>query len=50
MNEKLSQEKEDIQLRFLEQKQQLDEIRDRIKFYTKVQEPVLAPYKNECVF
>uniref|UniRef100_A0A8C7QAJ1 C2 domain-containing protein n=1 Tax=Oncorhynchus mykiss TaxID=8022 RepID=A0A8C7QAJ1_ONCMY len=35
MNEKLSQEKEDIQLRFLEQKQQLDEIRDRIKFYTK---------------
>lgn len=48
MNEKLSQEKEDIQLRFLEQKQQLEEIRDRIKFYTKVQEPVLTPYKWMC--
>uniref|UniRef100_A0A4W5KX13 RPGRIP1 like n=1 Tax=Hucho hucho TaxID=62062 RepID=A0A4W5KX13_9TELE len=38
MNEKLSQEKEDIQLRFLEQKQQLEEIRDRVKFYTKESE------------
>ncbi|XP_020336754.1 protein fantom isoform X2 [Oncorhynchus kisutch] len=42
MNEKLSQEKEDIQLRFLEQKQQLDEIRDRIKFYTKESEVDVA--------
>uniref|UniRef100_A0A673W8G0 RPGRIP1 like n=1 Tax=Salmo trutta TaxID=8032 RepID=A0A673W8G0_SALTR len=42
MNEKLSQEKEDIQLRFLEQKQQLEEIRDRIKFYTKESEVDVA--------
>uniref|UniRef100_A0A8C8M3C4 C2 domain-containing protein n=1 Tax=Oncorhynchus tshawytscha TaxID=74940 RepID=A0A8C8M3C4_ONCTS len=49
MNEKLSQEKEDIQLRFLEQKQQLDEIRDRIKFYTKVQEPVDVAELSEAL-
>uniref|UniRef100_A0A673WJI6 RPGRIP1 like n=1 Tax=Salmo trutta TaxID=8032 RepID=A0A673WJI6_SALTR len=49
MNEKLSQEKEDIQLRFLEQKQQLEEIRDRIKFYTKVQEPVDVAELSEAL-
>ncbi|KAL0968596.1 hypothetical protein UPYG_G00268990 [Umbra pygmaea] len=38
LNEKLQQENKDIQLRFLEQKQQLDEIRDKIKFYTKESE------------
>ncbi|CAB1322836.1 unnamed protein product [Coregonus sp. 'balchen'] len=36
MNEKCIQENKEIQLRFLEQKQQLDEIKDRMKFYTKV--------------
>lgn len=36
LNEKLSQQNRDLQLRFLEQKQQLDEIKDRMKFFTKV--------------
>ncbi|XP_061077870.1 protein fantom [Conger conger] len=35
LNEKLSQQNGDLQLRFLEQKQQLDEIKDRMKFFTK---------------
>ncbi|KAK6317932.1 hypothetical protein J4Q44_G00112230 [Coregonus suidteri] len=38
MNEKCIQENKEIQLRFLEQKQQLDEIKDRMKFYTKESE------------
>ncbi|KAG9341962.1 hypothetical protein JZ751_018279, partial [Albula glossodonta] len=35
LNENLSQQNQDLQLRFLEQKQQLDEIKDRMKFFTK---------------
>ncbi|XP_035252281.1 protein fantom [Anguilla anguilla] len=35
LNERLSQQNQDLQLRFLEQKQQLDEIKDRMKFFTK---------------
>ncbi|XP_010881536.2 protein fantom [Esox lucius] len=38
LNEQLRQENKDIQLRFLEQKQQFDEIQDKIKFYTKESE------------
>nr|XP_015224156.1 PREDICTED: protein fantom [Lepisosteus oculatus] len=34
-NESLSLENRELQLRFLEQKQQLDEIKDRMKFFTK---------------
>lgn len=36
MNEQLAQENKQLNLRFLEQKQQLDEIKDRMRFYTKV--------------
>lgn len=36
VNEKLMQENKQLQLRYLEQKQQLDEIKDRMKFFTKV--------------
>lgn len=36
LNEKLTEENKELQLRFLEQKQQLDEIKDRMKFFTKV--------------
>ena len=35
-NEALSQENTQLQLRYLEQKQQLDEIQERMKFFTKV--------------
>ncbi|KAK1163643.1 protein fantom [Acipenser oxyrinchus oxyrinchus] len=34
-NEKLSQENRELQLRCLEQKQQFDELKDRMKFFTK---------------
>ncbi|XP_069495678.1 protein fantom isoform X2 [Ambystoma mexicanum] len=34
-NEKLSQENRDLQLRYLENKHQLDEFKDRMKFFTK---------------
>uniref|UniRef100_A0A8C4SRI3 RPGRIP1 like n=1 Tax=Erpetoichthys calabaricus TaxID=27687 RepID=A0A8C4SRI3_ERPCA len=34
-NEKLAQENRDLQLRFLEQKQQLDELKGRLTFFTK---------------
>lgn len=34
--EKLTEENKELQLRFLEQKQQLEEIKDRMKFFTKV--------------
>ncbi|XP_044283603.1 protein fantom isoform X2 [Varanus komodoensis] len=34
-NEKLTKEMKELQLRFLEQKQQLDELKDRMKFFTK---------------
>lgn len=36
VNEKLMQENKQLQLQYLEQKQQLDEIKDRMKFFTKV--------------
>ncbi|XP_036431859.1 protein fantom isoform X3 [Colossoma macropomum] len=36
LNENLMQENKELQLRYLEQKQQLDEIKDRMKFFTKV--------------
>lgn len=36
LNEKLVQENKELQLRYLEQKQQLDEIKERMKFFTKV--------------
>lgn len=36
VNEKLVQENKQLQLHYLEQKQQLDEIKDRMKFFTKV--------------
>ncbi|XDV52509.1 hypothetical protein PO909_021235 [Leuciscus waleckii] len=38
VNEKLMQENKQLQLRYLEQKQQLDEIKDRMKFFTKESE------------
>ncbi|KAL1247936.1 hypothetical protein QQF64_023312 [Cirrhinus molitorella] len=38
LNEKLMQENRELQLRYLEQKQQLDEIRERMKFFTKESE------------
>ncbi|KAM3870038.1 protein fantom [Diretmus argenteus] len=34
-NEKLTEENKRLQIQFLEQKQQLDEVNDRMKFYTK---------------
>uniref|UniRef100_A0A8C9VR97 RPGRIP1 like n=1 Tax=Scleropages formosus TaxID=113540 RepID=A0A8C9VR97_SCLFO len=34
-NESLSKQNQELQLRFLEQKQQLDELKDRMKFFTK---------------
>ncbi|XP_077166658.1 protein fantom [Paroedura picta] len=34
-NEKLAQENKDLQLRYLEQKQQLDELKNRMKFFAK---------------
>uniref|UniRef100_A0A671QRG2 RPGRIP1 like n=1 Tax=Sinocyclocheilus anshuiensis TaxID=1608454 RepID=A0A671QRG2_9TELE len=36
--EKLMQENKELQLRYLEQKQQLDEMKERMKFFTKVNE------------
>ncbi|XP_043083996.1 protein fantom isoform X2 [Puntigrus tetrazona] len=36
--EKLMQENKEVQLRYLEQKQQLDEIKERMKFFTKESE------------
>ncbi|KAI7811597.1 protein fantom [Triplophysa rosa] len=38
LNEKLTEENKELQLRYLEQKQQLDEIKDRMKFFTKESE------------
>ncbi|KAG1934055.1 protein fantom [Pimephales promelas] len=38
VNEKLMQENKELQLRYLEQKQQMDEIKDRMKFFTKESE------------
>ncbi|XP_051546298.1 protein fantom [Myxocyprinus asiaticus] len=38
LNENLMQENKQLQLHFLEQKQQLDEIKDRMKFFTKESE------------
>ncbi|XP_077067586.1 protein fantom isoform X2 [Siphateles boraxobius] len=38
VNEKLMQENKQLQLRYLEQKQQMDEIKDRMKFFTKESE------------
>uniref|UniRef100_A0A673H5K1 C2 domain-containing protein n=1 Tax=Sinocyclocheilus rhinocerous TaxID=307959 RepID=A0A673H5K1_9TELE len=38
LNEKLMQENRELQLRYLEQKQQLDEIKERMKFFTKERE------------
>uniref|UniRef100_A0A8C1U4L6 RPGRIP1 like n=1 Tax=Cyprinus carpio TaxID=7962 RepID=A0A8C1U4L6_CYPCA len=38
LNEKLMQENRELQLRYLEQKQQLDEIKERMKFFTKESE------------
>ncbi|KAK3526047.1 hypothetical protein QTP70_012811 [Hemibagrus guttatus] len=38
INEKLIKENKELQLRYLEQKQQLDEIKDRMKFFTKESE------------
>ncbi|KAK7122042.1 hypothetical protein R3I93_022981 [Phoxinus phoxinus] len=38
VNEKLMQENKQLQLRYLEQKQHLDEIKDRMKFFTKESE------------
>ncbi|KAI4872166.1 hypothetical protein NFI96_031001 [Prochilodus magdalenae] len=38
LNESLMQENKELQLRYLEQKQQLDEIKDRMKFFTKESE------------
>lgn len=38
LNEKLTMENKEHQLRYLEQKQQLDEIKDRMKFFTKESE------------
>uniref|UniRef100_UPI003AAC1E6D protein fantom n=1 Tax=Centroberyx gerrardi TaxID=166262 RepID=UPI003AAC1E6D len=37
-NEKLTEENKRLQIQFLEQKQQLDELNDRMKFYTKESE------------
>uniref|UniRef100_A0A8C2C2R3 RPGRIP1 like n=1 Tax=Cyprinus carpio TaxID=7962 RepID=A0A8C2C2R3_CYPCA len=37
LNEKLMQENRELQLRYLEQKQQLDEIKERMKFFTKAE-------------
>ncbi|KAJ8002849.1 hypothetical protein DPEC_G00163240 [Dallia pectoralis] len=42
LNEKLSKENKDLQLRFLEQKQQLDELKDKMKFYTMEREVDVA--------
>ncbi|KAM6973328.1 LOW QUALITY PROTEIN: protein fantom [Aplochiton taeniatus] len=42
INEKLSTENKHLQIQFLEQKQQLDELQDRIKFYTKESEMDVA--------
>lgn len=36
LNEKLIKESKELQRSYLEQKQQLDEIKDRMKFFTKV--------------
>lgn len=36
LNEKLIKENKELQRSYLEQKQQLDEIKDRMKFFTKV--------------
>lgn len=36
LNEKLTKENKELQRSYLEQKQQLDEIKDRMKFFTKV--------------
>ncbi|XP_055047592.2 protein fantom [Misgurnus anguillicaudatus] len=38
LNENLTEENKQLQLRYLEQKQQLDEIKDRMKFFTKESE------------
>ncbi|XP_067292112.1 protein fantom isoform X2 [Pseudorasbora parva] len=38
VNEKVMEENKQLQLRYLEQKQQLDEIKDRMKFFTKESE------------
>ncbi|XP_026095320.1 protein fantom [Carassius auratus] len=38
LNEKLMQENRELQLRYLEQKQQLDEIKERMKYFTKESE------------
>ncbi|XP_066525116.1 protein fantom isoform X2 [Hoplias malabaricus] len=38
VNEKMMQENKELQLRYLEQKQQLDEIKNRMKFFTKESE------------
>lgn len=42
VNEKLMQENKQLQLRYLEQKQQLDEIKDRMKFFTKVKSNICS--------
>lgn len=36
LNEKLLKENKELQRSYLEQRQQLDEIKDRMKFFTKV--------------
>ncbi|XP_048828398.1 protein fantom isoform X2 [Brienomyrus brachyistius] len=41
-NERLSQENRELQLRFLEQKQQLEEMKDRVKFFSKESDTDIA--------
>ncbi|XP_072554214.1 protein fantom isoform X2 [Paramormyrops kingsleyae] len=41
-NERLSQENQELQLRFLEQKQQVDEMKDRVKFFSKESDTDIA--------
>ncbi|XP_053256073.1 protein fantom isoform X2 [Podarcis raffonei] len=48
-NEKLAQENNELRLRFLEQKQQLDDLRNRMKFFTKESDIDMAELSEALV-
>lgn len=43
VNEKLKEENEKLQIQFLEQKQQLEELNDRFQVYSRVSVTTVAP-------
>ena len=47
MNDRLTEENKRLQIQFLEQKQQLEEVNERLKFYTKVPPTPKTPLLQE---